>query len=98
MASESLAPESPSPAVPDARTTRDAEKVQYEGLGVARTILVVVYLIVAIWYLAWRPSTFNPQAMAFSVIVYGAEVFGFVVALMHMFMVWRLAVRTAPPA
>jgi len=87
MASESLAPESPSPAVPDARASRNAEKIKYEGLGVARTILVVVYLIVAIWYLAWRPSTFNPQAMAFSVIVYGAELFGFVVALMHLFMV-----------
>src|SRR3954471_15407347 len=97
MASESLAPESPSPAVPDARASRSAEKMKYEGLGVARTILVVVYLVVAIWYLAWRPSTFNPQAMAFSVIVYGAELFGFVVALMHLFMVWRLAVRAAPP-
>ena len=30
-------------------------------------------------------------------IVYAAEVFGFVVALMHIFMVWRLSVRSAPP-
>jgi len=67
-------------------------------LGLARTVLVLTYLAIAVWYLAWRPTTFNPQAPVFSSIVYAAEVFGFAVALMHIFMVWRLSVRTPPAA
>ncbi|MEO8629005.1 MAG: cellulose synthase catalytic subunit, partial [Betaproteobacteria bacterium] len=77
---------------------RERQGVQYEPLGTARTILVIVYVVVAVWYLAWRPSTFNPQAMTFSVILYAAEVFGFVSSLMHIMMVWRLTVREAPVA
>jgi cellulose synthase (UDP-forming) len=98
MPSESLTSHTPGSAAHDARTTQSARNVKYESLGLARSILVVVYLVVAIWYLAYRPSTFNPQAMAFSIIVYAAEIFGFVVSLMHIFMVRRLTVRTAPLA
>lgn len=72
--------------------------LKYEALGTARTILVVVYAVVAVWYLAWRPTTFNPQAMTFSVVLYAAELFGFIGALMHIFMVWRLTVRDPPRA
>jgi len=76
-----------------------APPLKYEPLRVARTVLVVVYVVVAIWYLAWRPSTFNPNAMTFSIVLYSAELFGFIAALMHIFMVWRLTLReptTAP--
>jgi cellulose synthase (UDP-forming) len=98
MPSESLVSERPRSHARDNRTTQRARKrVRYEPLGFARTIVVVAYVAVAIWYLAWRIGTFNQQAMTFSVIVYCAEVFGFVVALMHIFLVWRLSVRTAAP-
>jgi cellulose synthase (UDP-forming) len=57
-----------------------------------------LYVIFAVWYLAWRPTTFNPQAMTFSIVLYVAELLGFVAALMHIFMVWRLTIREAPAA
>jgi cellulose synthase (UDP-forming) len=98
MASESLVSQPSGSAAHDTDSAPSARNVKYEPLGVARSILVLVYALVAVWYLTWRLTTFNPQAMAFSVIVYAAEVFGFIVALMHMFIVWRLSVRTAPPA
>src|SRR5262245_14081643 len=87
------------PASPlDVRGKSRRHNVEYETLGLARTVLVLTYLGVAVWYLAWRATTYNPQAPVFSAIVYAAEVFGFAVALMHIFMVWRLSIRTPPPA
>ena len=92
MAPPSLAAANEPSAAPRRRAVR------YESLGPARTLLVLIYVAVAVWYLAWRPTTFNPDAPVFSAIVYAAELFGFAVALMHIFMVWRLSARTAPPA
>ncbi len=40
----------------------------------------------------------NPEAPIFSWLIYGAEVFGFATALLHVFMCWRLSNRSAPPA
>jgi cellulose synthase (UDP-forming) len=68
-----------------------------EGLGVARTALVAAFLAAAAVYLVWRIGSFNPDAMAFSITVYAAEVFGFATAVLHLLMCWRLTVRTAPP-
>ena len=93
MASQELTANPPS----DQAATRPGA-LPYEPLGLARTILVVVYVIFAVWYLAWRPTTFNPQAMTFSIVLYVAELLGFVAALMHIFMVWRLTIREAPAA
>src|SRR5262245_28482431 len=98
MASESLASEPPHPAAHNARSAKPARNGEYATLGVSLTFLVLLYDAVGVCYLAWRLGTFNPQAMTFSVIVYAAEVFGFVAALMHIFMVWRLSVRTPRPA
>jgi cellulose synthase (UDP-forming) len=58
--------------------------------------LVVLYLIAGVAYLLWRPSTFNTSAPVFSVVLYAAELFGFLTALMHISMVWRLSVREPP--
>jgi cellulose synthase (UDP-forming) len=71
-------------------------KLPYEGLGPARTVLAVVFLGVAVWYLSWRLGAFNPDALAFSIVVYAAEAFGFLTAVLHLFMCWRLSVREAP--
>ncbi len=62
-----------------------------------RTLLVLSYLAVALWYLTWRPSSFNPDAMFFSSLVYGAEIFGFACATLFLFMCWRLKQRKPPP-
>ena len=97
MASEPTASVTPLPGANAAGSAHAKREVPYESLSTARVVLVLVYVIVAIWYLTWRLTTFNPEAMAFSVIVYAAEVFGFAVALMHLFIVWRLSVRSAPP-
>jgi cellulose synthase (UDP-forming) len=68
----------------------------HEGMTRGQTLVVLAYLIAAGFYLGWRPTTFNPDAPVFSAIVYGAEVFGLLAALMHLFMVWRLTVRVPP--
>jgi cellulose synthase (UDP-forming) len=70
----------------------------FEGLGVARTAVVVAFLACAVWYLTWRLGSFNPDALAFSIVVYAAELFGFLTAALHLFMCWRLSARAAPTA
>jgi len=68
-------------------------KPALEPLRPAQQLLVVVYLIAAVAYLAWRSTTLNPAAPIFSGLVYGAELFGFSATLLHLFMVWKLTVR-----
>lgn len=73
-------------------------KIAYEPLSIPRRILVWVFIAIAVWYLHWRLGTFNPDARAFSIVIYCAEVFGFATALLHFFMCWRMSRRVAPPA
>ena len=68
------------------------------ALSVAQRALVILFVAVGIWYLSWRPATFNPDAMAFSAIVYAAELFGFTCALLYLYMCWRLQTRRSLPA
>ncbi len=75
----------------DAPLRPDAER-----LGIARTALVAAFLAAAAVYLVWRLDSFHPDALAFSITVYAAEVFGFATAALHLFMCWRLSVRAAP--
>jgi cellulose synthase (UDP-forming) len=95
------------PLAPEARTsalgTRKApdteapapETPASEGPGAARALLVVAFLAVAAWYLAWRLRTLNPDALGLSAAILAAEVFLFAGALLHLFTVWRLTVREA---
>lgn len=72
--------------------------IQYESLSTSRKLVVAAFLVMALWYLVWRIGTFNPQAMGFSLVLYGAEVYGFITAALHLFMVGRLTRRDpAPP-
>ena len=64
MASEPTASVTPLPGANATGSAQAKREVTYESLGIARVVLVLVYVIVAVWYLAWRPTTFNPQAMA----------------------------------
>lgn len=56
-----------------------------------RTLVVLSFVCYAPYYLVWRVSTFNPDAPVFSWVVWGAEVFGYLTALMHFFMVRKLS-------
>lgn len=62
-----------------------------------RRWLVGVFIACGFWYLGWRAATLNPDSPLFSSLIYGAEIFGFISALMHTFMCWRLTERRAPP-
>ncbi len=73
------------------------QSVSYQALELPRVILVFIFLAVAVWYLSWRLGTFNPHALTFSILLYSAEVYGFLTVLMHLFMTWRLSIRESPP-
>jgi cellulose synthase (UDP-forming) len=66
-------------------------------LEAPRRILVYCFAAVGFWYLIWRLGTLNPHALIFSGLIYAAEVFGYVTALLHIIMCWRLSERRAPP-
>lgn len=72
-------------------------RLPHETLELPRRVLVGVFVLVALWYLHWRLGTFNPDAPVLSRLIYAAEVFGFVTALLHFFMCWRLSVRRCGP-
>jgi len=60
----------------------------------AVTVITAIYTL---YYLIWRLSTFNPDAMAFSWLLWLAEAYGLLVFLLYAFMTWRLHYPTAPP-
>ena len=68
-----------------------------EALEWPRKLVAAQFLVFGFWYLGWRATTLNADAPVFSALIYGAEVFGFMCALLHIFMCWRLTVRQAPP-
>lgn len=72
------------------------EKIPYENLERGRQFLVILFLFVSLWYLTWRLGTFNKNALIFSWLLYGAELYGFFTTIMHMFMTWRLTIRVPP--
>jgi cellulose synthase (UDP-forming) len=74
-----------------------AGSAQYASLSAAQKAVVVLFIVVAVWYLSWRPTSFNPDAPVFSALMYAAELFGFTCALLSIFMCWRLRLRTALP-
>jgi len=74
-----------------------AAPMQTEGLSIAQQALALLFVAVGIWYLAWRPDSFNPEAPIFSRVIYGAEIFGFACALLYLMMCWRLTRRTPLP-
>ena len=82
-------------AVVDGERRHPAFQAPYPGH--ARTVLILLFLAVGAWYLHWRIGTFNTDAIAFSLTLYIAEVFGFVTALLHIFTTWRPTRRTRAP-
>lgn len=74
-----------------------SEEIPYCSLEPERVCLVITFLVIAAWYLIWRLDTLNPDAMVFSWLLYGAELYGMVTVILHLFMTWRLTERVAPP-
>ncbi|HSF48336.1 MAG TPA: glycosyltransferase family 2 protein [Burkholderiales bacterium] len=72
-------------------------ELQVRPEGPARLFVIGLYLAVALWYLTWRLTTFNPDALVFSLTLYAAELYGFAATLLHIFMTWRLT-EWNPPA
>ncbi len=62
-----------------------------------RALVVWAYLVYAPYYLFWRLGTFNPEALFFSWLIWIAEAFGYLTAVLHVFMVWRLTSPSAGP-
>jgi cellulose synthase (UDP-forming) len=64
-----------------------------------RALVVLAFLVYAPYYLIWRLGTFNPESPFFSWLIWGAEVFGYLTAVLHIFMVSRLTspVANLPP-
>ncbi len=68
----------------------DSVAGKYARLSIAQQGLVFLFIAVAVWYLSWRVSNFNPDAPVFSTLVYAAELFGFACALLFIFICWSL--------
>ena len=68
----------------------------YEPLGPFKTFLAVAFLMVGTAYLVWRSSTLGADFPLLSWALYLAEIYGFMSALLHIFMCWRLTIRQAP--
>ena len=67
------------------------------GVTWLRTLVVLAFVVYAPYYLIWRLGTFNPDAPFFSWLIWGAEVFGYLTAVLHIFMVSRLTSPQAGP-
>jgi cellulose synthase (UDP-forming) len=68
-----------------------------QAIAVLRAAVITAYLGYAPYYLYWRLGTFNPDALIFSWAIWGAELFGYFTALLHVFMVARLTAPVPPP-
>ncbi|MDA8215082.1 MAG: glycosyltransferase [Nitrospiraceae bacterium] len=61
------------------------QRERAKGVG----FIALLSISVTAYYLIWRLNTFNPDAMAFSIILYSAEIYGFITTLMFFFMIWK---------
>ena len=70
--------------------------IPHETLKPLQKLVALGFVGVGVWYLVWRADTLAADAPIFSGLLYGVEIYGFVVALLHLFMTWRLSVREPP--
>lgn len=66
-------------------------------LSAASICVAVAYVIAAFWYIGWRVTVFNPDALIFSTILYAVECFGLITVLLQIMMTARLTNRAPPP-
>lgn len=60
--------------------------------------VVVIAIAYTTYYLVWRLSILNPEAMWFSWLLWAAEAYGFLTFLFFAFMTWKLVYPATPPA
>ena len=60
-------------------------------------VLLWLFIITALFYFHWRIHTLNPDAMIFSSLMLGAEIYGLLTGLSHFMMTWRLTIRKSLP-
>ncbi len=75
--------------------SKSASPISLEG---PRRWVAYLFLIASVWYLSWRAGTLNPETPLLSVLLYGAELMGFLTAALHLWTGWRLSDRQAEPA
>ena len=63
-----------------------------------RVLMTIAYLAVIAIYLVWRVTVFNPEALTYSIVFYGAELLGLVSSAMTFFISWRIKPRQPVPA
>lgn len=68
-----------------------------EKLGAFKTLLVLVFFVIGLWYLIWRSTTLSHDVPIFSWAIYLAEIYGFISASLHIFMTWRLTDHQSTP-
>jgi cellulose synthase (UDP-forming) len=59
--------------------------------------IVVVAAAFTLYYLIWRVSVLNPEAIWFSWLLWAAEAYGFVTFVFFAFMTWKLVHPETPP-
>src|SRR4030065_2267617 len=60
--------------------------------------VTVISIAVTFYYLMWRLTTLNPEAMILSWLLWIAEAYGLMVFLLYAFMAWRLVYPVPPKA
>jgi len=60
--------------------------------------VTVIAVAFTLYYLGWRLSTLNPEAMILSWLLWLAEAYGLMVFLLYAFMAWRLVYPVPPKA
>ncbi|QMT59659.1 glycosyltransferase [Legionella sp. PC997] len=60
-------------------------------------IIISLSLLITTYYIIWRATTFNPDALVFSVLLYAAEVYGWLAALLFYFSIWNPTNRQSIP-
>lgn len=58
--------------------------------------IAAIAVAYTLYYLIWRLSTLNPQAMWLSWLLWGAEAYGFITFSLFAFMTWRLVYPKTP--
>ena len=76
----------------------DPREGESERCSVLGMVLVLAFVAVAVGYLIWRTTTINQLHPVFSWLLYAAEAYGVVGALVHIFIMWRLTKRVPPAA
>jgi cellulose synthase (UDP-forming) len=58
---------------------------------------IFLFLLAGVWYFFWRIYTFVPDSPIFFWTVYLAEIYGFISAVLHIFVTWRMTIRVPIP-